>query len=175
MRLGREVALKVLKRDENREDDKERIEAFLREARVAAGLSDPRLVQIYDVGESGDEHFLSMELVAGGSLSRKLKRDGPMEWQSVIRLLRDMSHALKTAHAAGLVHRDVKPGNILMASDGQAKLTDLGLAANDTHAGTIAFMASGATAPRHHRPTRRHLRTRLHSVCRFSWQPTLHR
>lgn len=139
--LHRQVALKVLKRDESSEDQDERIAAFLREARLAAGLRDPRLVQIYDVGESDGEHFLSMELIDGGSLARKIRRDGPMPWRDVVRLLRDIGFALKAAHAAQLVHRDVKPGNILLTASGQAKLTDLGLAATGSHAGTIAFMA----------------------------------
>lgn len=141
VQLRREVALKILKRKDGDDEHNHRIEEFMSEARVAAGLSDPRLVQIYDVGESGGEHFLSMELVSGGSLARQLRREGAMPWQDVIRLLRDVGHALKAAHAAGLVHRDVKPGNILMTSGGQAKLTDLGLAVNESHAGTIAFMA----------------------------------
>lgn len=141
VRLHREVALKVLKQGDDSRDHKAQIEAFLREARLAAGLHDPRLVQIYDVGESDGEHFLSMELIEGGSLARKIRRDGPIPWQDVIRLVRDIALALKVAHAAKLVHRDVKPGNILLAANGQAKLTDLGLAASGEHAGTIAFMS----------------------------------
>jgi len=138
--LGREVALKILKKGDDAEHQ-QRIDAFLREARIAAQLSDPRLVQVYDVGESDGEHFLSMELVEGGSLAQRLKREGPLDWQQALRLLRDLTHALKAAHAAGLVHRDVKPGNVLLTEKGQAKLTDLGLAAGDAHAGTIAFMS----------------------------------
>lgn len=141
IRLHREVALKVLKQGDDSRDHKAQIEAFLREARLAAGLRDPRLVQIYDVGESDGEHFLSMELIEGGSLARKIRRDGPIPWQDVIRVVRDIALALKVAHAAQLVHRDVKPGNILLAANGQAKLTDLGLAASGEHAGTIAFMS----------------------------------
>jgi hypothetical protein len=141
VQLHREVALKVLKHGDDSQDHKAQIEAFLREARLAAGLRDPRLVQIYDVGESDGEHFLSMELIEGGSLARKIRRDGPIPWQDVIRLVRDIALALKVAHAAQLVHRDVKPGNILLAANGQAKLTDLGLAASGEHAGTIAFIS----------------------------------
>ncbi|MFT4511784.1 MAG: serine/threonine protein kinase/pSer/pThr/pTyr-binding forkhead associated (FHA) protein [Planctomycetota bacterium] len=141
VQLHREVALKVLKHGDDSSDHKAQIEAFLREARLAAGLRDPRLVQIYDVGESDGEHFLSMELIEGGSLARKIRRDGPVPWQDVIRQVRDIALALKVAHAAQLVHRDVKPGNILLAANGQAKLTDLGLAASGEHAGTIAFMS----------------------------------
>lgn len=141
VQLHREVALKVLKTDDEAQDHEERIASFLREARLAAGLRDPRLVQIYDVGESDGQHFLSMELIEGGSLTRKIRRDGPMPWQAVIRMIRDIALALKVAHAAKLVHRDVKPGNILMTESGQAKLTDLGLAASGDHAGTIAYIS----------------------------------
>ena len=138
--LGREVALKILKKGD---DDQQgaRIQAFLDEARVAAKLSDPHLVQVFDVGDHDGEHYLSMELVEGGSLAQQLRRDGPLDWQQALQLLRDLARALKAAHAAGLVHRDVKPGNVLMTADGKAKLTDLGLAVADAHAGTIAFMA----------------------------------
>jgi len=141
IQLHREVALKVLKQSADSQDHTKEIEAFLREARLAAGLRDPRLVQIYDVGESDGEHFLSMELIEGGSLARKIRRDGPMPWNKVLRVMRDIALALKAAHAAKLVHRDVKPGNILLGADGQAKLTDLGLAASGEHAGTIAFIS----------------------------------
>lgn len=141
VQLHRQVALKILKRKESDEGRQQRIAEFMTEARLAASLSDPRLVQIYDVGESNGDHFLSMELVEGGSLARQLRRDGAMPWQDVIRLLRDVGQGLIAAHAAGLVHRDVKPGNILMTKDGQAKLTDLGLAVSEAHAGTLAFMA----------------------------------
>lgn len=139
-KLGREVALKVLKKADET-DQEQQIDAFIEEARAAAKLSDPHLVQVYDVGESDGEHYLSMELVDGGSLAQRLRRDGPMEWPQALRLLRDLSYALKAAHAVGLVHRDVKPGNVLLTAGGQAKLTDLGLAAAEAHAGTIAFMA----------------------------------
>lgn len=140
LKLRRQVALKVLKQADQAAAQ-QRVEAFLDEARVAAKLSAPNLVQVYDVGESGGDHFLSMELVEGGSLAQQLRRDGPMEWPDALRLIRDLAQALKVAHAAGLVHRDVKPGNVLMTEEGQAKLTDLGLAAAEAHAGTIAFMA----------------------------------
>ncbi len=140
VQLGREVAVKVLKEPEG-DPDHRRIEAFLAEARVAARLSDPHLVQVFDVGEDDGTYFLSMELVRGGSLAQRIKRDGPLSWQEAIGVRRDVAQALKAAHAAGLVHRDVKPGNVLLTEVGKAKLTDLGLAADDAHAGTIAFMA----------------------------------
>jgi len=140
-KLHRQVALKILKHNDDDKEHAQRIEEFMTEARLAANLSDPCLVQVYDVGENNGQHYLSMELVENGSLARLLRRDGAMPWQNVIRMLRDICRALKAAHAAGLVHRDVKPGNILMSKSGTAKLTDLGLAVSQAHAGTIAFMA----------------------------------
>jgi serine/threonine-protein kinase len=141
IRLGREVALKVLRPDAGGGAEHGRIEAFLREARAAAAINDPNLVQVFDVGEEAGVYFLSMELVPGGSLARRLKRDGPLPWNEVIPLIRDIARALAAAHACGLVHRDVKPANILLTAEGRAKLTDLGLAAGIVEAGTIAFMA----------------------------------
>ena len=140
IQLGREVALKVLRQSEGGVR-KEQIDAFVREARNAAKLNDPRLVQVYDVGADKGYHFLSMELVHGGSLARVLRASGPMPWAKAMPILRDIAAALHATHSAGLIHRDVKPANILLTRSGGAKLADLGLAAGDTHAGTIAFIA----------------------------------
>ncbi|MFO1076150.1 MAG: FHA domain-containing serine/threonine-protein kinase [Planctomycetota bacterium] len=141
VRLSREVALKVLRLDAAGAEAATRIEAFQREARAAAALNDPHLVQVYDVGHDGDTHYLSMELVAGGSLAQRIKREGPLPWRVLLPILRDIALALKVAHQNGFVHRDVKPANILLTDDDQAKLTDLGLAGGLFEAGTIAFMA----------------------------------
>ena len=140
IQLGREVALKVLRQSEGGVR-KEQIDSFVREARNAAKLNDPRLVQVYDVGADKGYHFLSMELVHGGSLARVLRANGAMPWAKAMPILRDIAAALQATHSAGLVHRDVKPANILLTRGGGAKLADLGLAAGDTHAGTIAFIA----------------------------------
>lgn len=140
IQLGREVALKVLRQTEGGVR-KEQVDAFVREARNAAKLNDPRLVQVYDVGSDKGYHFLSMELVHGGSLARVLRAGGPMPWAKAMPILRDIAAALQATHSAGLIHRDVKPANILLTRAGGAKLADLGLAAGDTHAGTIAFIA----------------------------------
>ncbi|MCA8948421.1 MAG: protein kinase [Planctomycetes bacterium] len=141
IQLGREVALKVLRLDDRAGDGAARVEAFLREARAAASINDPHLVQIHDVGQDGELHFLSMELVSGGSLTRKVRRDGPLDWRAGLELMRDLAGALAAAHRAGLVHRDVKPANVLLTASGRAKLTDLGLASGTLQAGTVAFMA----------------------------------
>ncbi|MCR9243478.1 MAG: protein kinase [bacterium] len=148
VRLGREVALKVLRLEGSGDDAQERIAAFQREARAAAGIEDPRLVQVFDVAEDGGAHYLAMEFVKGGSLAGRIKRQGPLEWRDALAILTDMTHALAAAHARGLVHRDVKPANILLTEKGEARLTDLGLAGSalsqggdEVGVGTLAFMA----------------------------------
>lgn len=141
LRSGREVALKVLRRTDEAGHDPKRVEAFLREAHTAAALVDPRFVQVHEVGEDRGEYYLVMELVAGGTLARRLKSLGRMQWREFVPLLRDVAGALQAAHAQGIVHRDVKPANILLTAGGRAKLADLGLADEQSRVGTVAFMA----------------------------------
>ncbi|MFY9342572.1 MAG: serine/threonine-protein kinase, partial [Planctomycetota bacterium] len=125
--------------------DEAAVSAFLREARAAAALADPRLVAVFDLGQDAGRHFLSMELVRGGSLAARIRRDGPLPWRQALPILRDVAGALQLAHNAGLVHRDVKPANILLTGDHRAKLADLGLVRDlggaGDRAGTAAFMA----------------------------------
>jgi predicted Ser/Thr protein kinase len=124
--LGRHVALKVLA-DHLAEDEGFRAR-FLREARLAARLSHPNVVRVYDAGD--DERGLSivMEYVEGEPLDAELRRRGPLPPDEVVELGVQLCSALEAAHAAGLVHRDVKPQNILRARDGTVKLTDFGIA-----------------------------------------------
>lgn len=144
VQLAREVALKVL-RQPSEGAKPEALEAFLREARAAAALADPRLVQVFDFGQDRGHHFLSMEWVRGGSLARRVRASGPVVWSELLPILRDVVGALQLAHQAGLVHRDVKPANVLLLGDGRAKLADLGLVRSiggaGDRAGTAAFMA----------------------------------
>ena len=144
MRLGREVALKVL-RNPDTGSTAESVASFLREARAAAALSDPRLVQVYDLGFDRERHFLSMELVRGGSLATRIRQKGTMSWEELEPVLLDVLDGLLVAHAAGIVHRDVKPANILLTPGGRAKLADLGLArgigGEGDRSGTPAYMA----------------------------------
>lgn len=144
VQLGREVALKVLRAD-GAEAGPDAVAAFLREARAAAALADPRLVQVFDLGDDRGQRFLSMELLRGGSLADAMRRDGPVPWRALLPILRDVAGALQVAHKAGLVHRDVKPANILLTDERRAKLADLGLVraaggAGD-RVGTAAYMA----------------------------------
>jgi hypothetical protein len=144
VQLAREVALKVLRQPSDGAKP-EALEAFLREARAAAALADPRLVQVFDFGQDRGHHFLSMEWVRGGSLARRVRTSGPVAWSELLPILRDVVGALQLAHQAGLVHRDVKPANVLLLGDGRAKLADLGLVRSiggaGDRAGTAAFMA----------------------------------
>ncbi|MFM1870598.1 MAG: hypothetical protein RL398_20 [Planctomycetota bacterium] len=139
--LHREVALKVLELPEDAQKHPALIEAFLREARAAAALNHANLVQVYDVASADGEHFFSMELASRGSLAAHLRKSGPMTWSNLAPIAKDLAAALQFAHDRGVVHRDVKPANVLLSEDGRAKLGDLGLAGSDERAGTLAFMA----------------------------------
>ena len=124
-RLQRPVAVKVLRPDmAAREDVRNRFEF---EARHAARLSHPNVVGIYDTGEDEGLPFLVMELLPGETLSDSIAR-GPVEQEWLKRVAGDVLNALGAAHAAGIVHRDIKPGNIVLAVDGCAKVTDFGIA-----------------------------------------------
>jgi hypothetical protein len=104
-------------------------ERSLREARMIAALSHPNVVTLYDVALEGDAPFVVMELVASASLA-ELLRDGGLPPHRVVAIGAAVAAALQAAHAAGITHRDVKPGNVLMAHDGRIKLTDFGIARN---------------------------------------------
>jgi DNA-binding beta-propeller fold protein YncE len=123
--LERPVALKVIARElSDREGFRER---FLRESRLAARLDHPAVVPIYDSREVEGELIVAMRLVAGGDLRRLIDREGPLEPARAIALLGQVAEALDAAHAAGIVHRDVKPHNVLVEGD-RAFLSDFGLA-----------------------------------------------
>lgn len=124
--LGRPVALKrVGVVPGGAEPDLARAE---REARLAASLNHPHVVAVFDLVAEGEEHWLVMEYVEGTSLAELIRREGPLPPEHAARLLEQTADALTAAHAAGIVHRDVKPSNILVTAEGQAKLTDFGIA-----------------------------------------------
>ena len=123
--LERQVALKVIARElADREGFRER---FLRESRLAARLDHPAVVPVYDSREVDGELIVAMRFVAGGDLRRLIDREGPLEPARAIALLGQVGEALDAAHAAGIVHRDVKPHNVLVEAD-RAFLSDFGLA-----------------------------------------------
>jgi eukaryotic-like serine/threonine-protein kinase len=130
-RLGRRVAVKVLKSEFS--SDPEFIERFRAEARTTAMLNHPGIASVYDYGETemngeGRTAYLVMELVNGEPLNSVLKRTGRLSLRHSLDMLEQTGRALQVAHAAGLVHRDVKPGNILITPTGQVKITDFGIA-----------------------------------------------
>ncbi|BBY55879.1 serine/threonine protein kinase [Mycobacterium koreense] len=130
-RLGRRVAIKVLKAEFS--SDPEFIERFRNEARTTAMLNHPGIASVHDYGETemGDEGrtaYLVMELVNGEPLSSVLKRTGRLSLRHALDMLEQTGRALQVAHTAGLVHRDVKPGNIMITPTGQVKITDFGIA-----------------------------------------------
>ena len=130
--LDRPVALKRLAENLARDEDLER--RFLREARLAARLAHPNVVRVFDVGEDDGRPFIAMEYVEGATLAELIARRGRVPPAEAARLGTQMCAGLAAAHAAGLVHRDVKPQNLLLGTDGVLKLGDFGIAAG--HEGT---------------------------------------
>ena len=122
--LGRDVAIKTI--DLTSVSDPSAAARFEREARVTAGMSHPNVVTVHDSGVEGDTAYLVMELLPGPSLSERLS-EGPMPIQEVVDVGRQVASALEAAHARGLVHRDIKPGNIAYAEDGRVRVLDFGI------------------------------------------------
>jgi len=153
-RMDRRVAIKVLPRELTRSPDA--VERFQREVRAMARLDHPNIVLAHDASESGGLHYLVMERVDGPDLDTLVRTQGPMPLGDALRCIRQAADALGAAHAAGIIHRDVKPGNLLLTRDGRLKLLDLGIARLRDRApgttdptltrdasllGTVAFMA----------------------------------
>lgn len=125
-RLNRRVAVKVLK--EELSSDPKFVERFRREARSAAALSHPNLANVFDYGEDGGRHFIVMELVEGRDLARLMREEGPLDLTRARSLAEQIAHALGHAHSAGLIHRDVKPQNVIVTDEDKIKVTDFGIA-----------------------------------------------
>ncbi|MDF3003003.1 MAG: pknB [Bacillota bacterium] len=132
--LNRFVAIKILKPEFTK--DLKFIESFRRESQSAASLSHPNIVNIFDVGKEGNIHYIVMELVEGKALSDIIKEEGPMEFQKAVGIVKQIALALNFAHKNHIIHRDVKPHNILITPEGVAKITDFGIA-KAVNAGTI--------------------------------------
>jgi len=137
MLLDRTIAVKILRDQYAR--DPEFLERFRSEARSAAALNDPGVVGVYDVGEDGGRHFLVLEYVPGRDLKQVIRDEAPIEPSRAVRIAAAMARAVGQAHAIGMVHRDIKPQNVLIAPDGRMKVADFGIAR--------AVAAAGVTAP----------------------------
>jgi len=144
IRLHRPVALKVM--DARYAGDQQFLTRFHREARAIASLKHPGLVAIYDQGNDPRHPFLVMELIEGGTLRELLRERGPMPPHAVVAVLRPVLGGLGVAHQAGLVHRDVKPENVLISHDGEVKLVDFGLVRAIAEAGVTSTSVILGTA-----------------------------
>jgi eukaryotic-like serine/threonine-protein kinase len=125
-RLGRRVAIKLLK--EEYAEDPLFVERFGREARAAASLDHPNIAQVFDSGEHGGRHFIVMEFLEGEDLGHMLREDCRFPADVAVGVTAQVCSALAAAHTAGVVHRDIKPGNVLVRADGRVKVTDFGIA-----------------------------------------------
>jgi serine/threonine-protein kinase len=125
-RLDREVALKVMRADLAK--DESFVSRFRREARSAARLSHPNVVAVFDQGEDDGQVFLTMELVNGLTLRQVMQAEGPLTPRAALDIIDPVLQALGAAHSAGLIHRDVKPENVILREDGTVKVADFGLA-----------------------------------------------
>ena len=124
--LDREVALKIL--SETYSADERRIAAFEEEARITASFSHPNVVRVLTTGRAFGRFYIAMELVPGGHFEHQIRERGKIPEEEMLPLAIEVAQGLKAAHTAGLIHRDVKPGNILLDAEGHGKLVDFGLA-----------------------------------------------
>ena len=138
--LNRNVAVKVLK--EEFTTDAEFVKRFNIEAQAAASLSHPNIVSIYDVGNEGEIHYIVMELVQGKTLKEIITDDGILPWKWTVNIAIQIASALEVAHRNNIVHRDIKPHNIIITENGTAKVTDFGIAKAVSNSTITSFGAT---------------------------------
>ena len=124
--LNRKVAVKVLR--SQYVHDEEFIRRFRREAQAAASLSHPNVVSIYDVGQEEDVHYIVMEYIEGKTLNDLIKEKAPLQVEDAVHYASQIADALDHAHHNEIIHRDIKPHNILIGKNGRVKVTDFGIA-----------------------------------------------
>ena len=124
--LQRVVALKII--SDEHVKDKEFVDLFIHEARAAAKLNHPNIVQVYDVKKHNESYFFSMEYVSGGSVQEMLNKQRKLPVDECVRMILDAARGLEYAHKKGIVHRDVKPDNFMLSETGSVKIGDMGLA-----------------------------------------------
>ena len=135
--LNRYVAVKVLR--EEFTTDEEFVKRFNTEAQSAASLTHPNIVSVYDVGSEGDLHYIVMELIKGKTLKEIINEDGALSWKWSVNVAIQIASALETAHKNNIIHRDIKPHNIIITEDGIAKVTDFGIAKAVSNSTITAF------------------------------------
>lgn len=140
-KLNRFVAVKILKPEYG--DDKKFVEKFHQEARSAAGLSHPNIVNVYDVAEDEGLHYIVMELIEGITLKKFIERKGRLEIREAIGIAIQIAQGMEAAHANHIIHRDIKPQNIIISKEGKVKVTDFGIA-KATSSNTITSNAMGS-------------------------------
>ncbi|MEP7189894.1 MAG: protein kinase, partial [Roseiflexaceae bacterium] len=126
LRLNRQVAIKVL--HSHFASDANFLQRFHHEAQAAANLRHPNIVDVYDVGQDADMHYIVMEYVAGSDLKALLMRSGALPIEQAVYVGECVANGLEAAHRIGMVHRDIKPQNIIVGEQGQVKITDFGIA-----------------------------------------------
>lgn len=140
-RLNRFVAIKVLKPEYS--NDKNFVNKFRGEAQSAAGLSHPNIVNVYDVGDDGGLYYIVMELVEGITLKRFIERKGKLDVKEAVGIAIQIAQGMEAAHDNHIIHRDIKPQNIIISRDGKVKVTDFGIA-KATNSNTITSNAMGS-------------------------------
>jgi serine/threonine-protein kinase len=145
--LRRQVALKVLPKTVKRGQRTVEAERLIREARAAATLEHPNAVAVYEVNEVGGVYYIAMELVEAGSLRELVEGHGPIDYVRACQLAAEAADALAHAHTMGIVHRDVKPANLLLSRTGRVKVADFGLARVEDPSDLSSFLAESVGTP----------------------------
>lgn len=164
-RLNRLVAIKILK-DENSQDSEFR-RRFQAESQAVAMLSHPNIVSVYDVSQSGDTDYIVMELIDGITLKQYMEKKGVLNWRETLHFTMQIAKALEHAHSRGIVHRDIKPHNIMILKNGSVKVADFGIARVSSAQNTLTREALGSVhyiSPEQARGSRVDNRTDIYSL-----------
>ncbi len=141
-RLNRLVAIKILKDDLSKDAEFRR--RFHGESQAVAMLSHANIVNVYDVSHSGDCDYIVMELIDGVTLKQYMQQKGMLNWREVLHFSTQIANALEHAHSRGIVHRDIKPHNIMLLKDGSVKVADFGIARITSSQSTLTREALGS-------------------------------
>ncbi|MBK6725101.1 MAG: serine/threonine protein kinase [Acidobacteria bacterium] len=142
-KLNRQVALKILPAEFA--EDKDRMGRFVREAQSASALNHSNIITIYEIGESDGTHFIATEFIDGKTLGEYAKAN-PLNYRSALEIAIQVASALDEAHAAGIVHRDIKPDNVMVRANGLVKILDFGIAKVSASSTSVIDSSEDATA-----------------------------